>query len=329
MLKGTLPNALFENEAMNCGERRTEDGIERFALIGVDSVQASPTRPRARQRRRGRARRRRRHAPREPHDPLAHAGLDQHPHRGLRRPGQLHDRLQRGRRRGRLQRLRPARPRRAEGGRRGLDRGRRAALRLAHCGTQVELRRRRLRHAHRFRRRVDVEHREAPSASAGHDDRQGRRAARTPTTRVGTTSSCTTRSDRTRTSSRPRPHPRSRTATSCSSPRRTTSSRTAARPGRSRPGGSRSSTARSRRSCRWTRWSCPTSAPTPCPSERSAPRTGSTSGRAGSWPRASTAAARRSSTCGTRSTSRRSPTPSGAPPRSGTRCGSRSTARAR
>jgi hypothetical protein len=42
---GVLPNALFENEAMNCGERRTEDGRRRFALIGVDSVQASPTDP--------------------------------------------------------------------------------------------------------------------------------------------------------------------------------------------------------------------------------------------------------------------------------------------
>jgi hypothetical protein len=42
---GVLPNALFENEAMNCGERRTADGRRRFALIGVDSVQASPTDP--------------------------------------------------------------------------------------------------------------------------------------------------------------------------------------------------------------------------------------------------------------------------------------------
>lgn len=42
---GTLPNALFENEAMNCGERRTPDGTQRFALIGVDSVQASPDDP--------------------------------------------------------------------------------------------------------------------------------------------------------------------------------------------------------------------------------------------------------------------------------------------
>ncbi len=44
-MAGTLPNALFENEAMNCGERRTKDGVERFALIGVDSVQASPDDP--------------------------------------------------------------------------------------------------------------------------------------------------------------------------------------------------------------------------------------------------------------------------------------------
>jgi hypothetical protein len=42
---GVLPNALFENEAMNCGERRTADGTRRFSLIGVDSVDASPSDP--------------------------------------------------------------------------------------------------------------------------------------------------------------------------------------------------------------------------------------------------------------------------------------------
>jgi hypothetical protein len=42
---GILPNVLFENEAMTCGERRTRDGVRRFALIGVDAVQASPTDP--------------------------------------------------------------------------------------------------------------------------------------------------------------------------------------------------------------------------------------------------------------------------------------------
>jgi hypothetical protein len=38
----TMVNALFENEAMNCGERRTPDGTKRFVLIGVDLVQAAP-----------------------------------------------------------------------------------------------------------------------------------------------------------------------------------------------------------------------------------------------------------------------------------------------
>lgn len=41
-LTGVLPNLLFENEAMNCGERRTADGVERFVLLGVDLYQASP-----------------------------------------------------------------------------------------------------------------------------------------------------------------------------------------------------------------------------------------------------------------------------------------------
>jgi len=45
VLKGTLPDVLFENEAMNCGERRTRNGVERFALIGVDAVQAAPGDP--------------------------------------------------------------------------------------------------------------------------------------------------------------------------------------------------------------------------------------------------------------------------------------------
>ncbi|QIK66492.1 hypothetical protein G7072_09130 [Nocardioides sp. HDW12B] len=44
-LVGTLPNAVFENEAMNCGERRTANGVQRFALIGVDLVDAAPTQP--------------------------------------------------------------------------------------------------------------------------------------------------------------------------------------------------------------------------------------------------------------------------------------------
>jgi len=42
---GVLRNLVFENEAMNCGERRTKDGTRRFALIGVDLYQASPRDP--------------------------------------------------------------------------------------------------------------------------------------------------------------------------------------------------------------------------------------------------------------------------------------------
>jgi len=40
-LVGVLDNLVFENEAMNCGERRTAEGTRRFALVGVDLVQAS------------------------------------------------------------------------------------------------------------------------------------------------------------------------------------------------------------------------------------------------------------------------------------------------
>jgi hypothetical protein len=36
-LVGTLPNLVFENEAINCGERKAKAGTERFALIGVDT----------------------------------------------------------------------------------------------------------------------------------------------------------------------------------------------------------------------------------------------------------------------------------------------------
>lgn len=42
-LTGVLGSLQFENEAMNCGERRYADGsTRRFALVGVDLVQASP-----------------------------------------------------------------------------------------------------------------------------------------------------------------------------------------------------------------------------------------------------------------------------------------------
>lgn len=38
---GSIHSAHFENEAMSCGERRTKDGVKRFALIGVDLYQLS------------------------------------------------------------------------------------------------------------------------------------------------------------------------------------------------------------------------------------------------------------------------------------------------
>ena len=41
-LAGVLPSLQFENEAMNCGERQTDAGTKRFALIGVDLYQAAP-----------------------------------------------------------------------------------------------------------------------------------------------------------------------------------------------------------------------------------------------------------------------------------------------
>ncbi len=41
-LLGTLESAQFENEAMNCGERQTKNGVRRFALIGLDLYQAAP-----------------------------------------------------------------------------------------------------------------------------------------------------------------------------------------------------------------------------------------------------------------------------------------------
>ncbi len=38
---GSIHSAHFENEAMSCGERRTKNGVKRFALIGVDLYQLS------------------------------------------------------------------------------------------------------------------------------------------------------------------------------------------------------------------------------------------------------------------------------------------------
>lgn len=42
---GVLPEGVFENEAMNCGERKIDGKRQRFALVGVDLFQASPADP--------------------------------------------------------------------------------------------------------------------------------------------------------------------------------------------------------------------------------------------------------------------------------------------
>ena len=44
-LTGTLPNLVFENEAMNYGEQTIDGVINRFVLVGVDAVEFSPTDP--------------------------------------------------------------------------------------------------------------------------------------------------------------------------------------------------------------------------------------------------------------------------------------------
>ena len=45
-VRGTLVNALFENEAMTYGERKNKDGsVTRFVLAGIDLYQASPDDP--------------------------------------------------------------------------------------------------------------------------------------------------------------------------------------------------------------------------------------------------------------------------------------------
>jgi hypothetical protein len=41
-LTGVLPDLLFENEAMNYGEQTVDGKVQRFVLLGVDTVQASP-----------------------------------------------------------------------------------------------------------------------------------------------------------------------------------------------------------------------------------------------------------------------------------------------
>ena len=44
-MTGVLPNLVFENEAMNYGEKKIDGVINRFVLVGADLVQYSPSDP--------------------------------------------------------------------------------------------------------------------------------------------------------------------------------------------------------------------------------------------------------------------------------------------
>ena len=44
-ITGVLPNIVFENEAMNYGEKKVDGVVNRFVLVGADLVQTSPTEP--------------------------------------------------------------------------------------------------------------------------------------------------------------------------------------------------------------------------------------------------------------------------------------------
>ncbi|MGH8969371.1 MAG: LVIVD repeat-containing protein [Actinomycetes bacterium] len=44
-LTGTLPNLVFENEAMNYGEKKVDGVVNRFVLVGADLVEYGPTEP--------------------------------------------------------------------------------------------------------------------------------------------------------------------------------------------------------------------------------------------------------------------------------------------
>jgi len=170
-LVGRLSNALFENEAMNCAERRTADGVKRFALIGVDAVQASPDDPQ--------------HVNAggnelvvvdvtDPTDPSVYsrtpaststhtvACVEQRNCDYAYTAGQ------------RVQRPGPPEHEEAGRGRRGSREAGTAGLHLADRRAQVELRRRPGRHPHRLRRGVDVGRGPPAAPRAAHHHRQGR-----------------------------------------------------------------------------------------------------------------------------------------------------------
>ena len=182
-----MPSAQFENEAMNCGERKvSKTRTDRFAMIGVDLYQASPddlehvndpatgdyeliivdvsdpTNPHVRSR--------------------VSATTSTHTvtlHRRHRLPLRLlRGRRLRGRRAGQLLDLRPHRPGRPGRGRQRPGHARHPAvpLRRRRLGRpQVERRRRGLRHAHR---RGRVVHLRRPRPAAPPRGRQHRRRRR-------------------------------------------------------------------------------------------------------------------------------------------------------
>ena len=185
-----MPSLQFENEAMNCGERKVGRAPSvrpdrRRPLPGIaDDIEHVNVRA-------GRARRRRRH---RPDDPASAPGVhDQHPHGDLCRGHRLPLRLLRGRRRrgqGSLD-LRPDRSRPARRGRQRLGRRGRAAVPLRRPRrAQVELRRRRARRPHRRAALVyDVSDPTPPVEIANTGGRRSHGRAR-PT--ASTTSSTTT-----------------------------------------------------------------------------------------------------------------------------------------
>ena len=205
---GVMPNALFENEAMNCGERRTADGTRRFALIGIDLVNVALDR-----------------------NGISHTNgggnelllvdvtdpADPHVLSSVPATTSTHTVAcveatdcryaysagDSGSSSFSVFDLRDlAHPTEVDG-----DAGhpRRPALPLADGRPQVELRRRRHRHPHRLRRLVDVGRRAAPQAGPAGDHRA--RPGRAPP-RATTTSSTTTPSGPTPRASGPAPRPR-------------------------------------------------------------------------------------------------------------------------
>ena len=240
---GALPNVQFENEAMNCGERRRRTGTQRFALIGVDSSRPRPTTSSTSTSAGGELIVVDVTDPANPAIRSRTPGTHQHPHRRLRDLGRLPLRLLRRRRatdfsifdltdldHPREVDSDPARPassrsrRRPPGHKWNFD----AAGFGTHTGCE---------------RCVDV--RPPTRRTRGWSPPPVARAGATTRRYPGWNDFIHHNSFRPNAEGlrAGQPRRRSRTATCCWSPRRTTSRPTAARPARSRPGGSSASTA--------------------------------------------------------------------------------------